>query len=201
MIMLKYFTTPFICALIGWVTNRIAIRMLFHPKRPIQILSWTWQGIFPKRQSELAQSLGQLVEEELINHQDIKEVINDPEFIQKLKKRVENYLENFIEEKLTSLNPLLANILKGSVLEKIKETIVQEVELLIPDIMEQATNELESRLKFSRIVQEKIESFSMDKLEQVIFTIMKREFRFVEVIGGVLGLIIGIVQSTILFLA
>lgn len=199
--MLKYFATPFICALIGWVTNRIAIRMLFHPKRPIQIMSRTCQGIFPKRQSELAQSLGQLVEEELINHQDIKEVISNPEFIQEVKKRVENYLENFIEEKLTSLNPLLANILKGSVLEKIKDTIVQELELLIPDIMEQATNELESRLKFSRIVQEKIESFSMDKLEQVIFTIMRREFRFVEVIGGVLGLIIGIIQSTILFLA
>ena len=195
--MIKYIAAPFVCALIGWLTNYIAIRMLFHPKRPIKVLFWTWQGIFPKRQKELAVKLGQLVEQELVNHEDIKEVINDPEFIQKLHNSIEFYVDSFIQNKLTSINPMLGSVLKGWGLEKIKSMIVQEIEGFIPEMIEQAAQELESRLKFSHIVQEKIESFSMEKLEEVIFTILKKELWFVEIMGGVLGLFIGSIQSGI----
>lgn len=197
--MIKYIAAPLICALIGWLTNYIAIRMLFHPRRPVKVLFWTWQGIFPKRQRELARNLGELVEQELVNHQDIKEVISDPEFIQKLRNHIEFYVDSFIQKKLTSIHPLLASVLKGRALEKIKEMIVQEVESFIPDMIEQAAEELESRLRFSHIVQEKIESFSMQKLETVIFSILKKELWFVEIIGGVLGLLIGTIQAGIFF--
>ena len=197
--MIKYIAAPLICALIGWLTNYIAIRMLFHPRRPVKVLFWTWQGIFPKRQRELAKNLGELVEQELVNHQDIKEVISDPEFIRKLRNHIEFYVDSFIQKKLTSIHPMLASVLKGRALEKIKEMIVQEVERFIPDMIEQAAEELESRLRFSHIVQEKIESFSMEKLETVIFTILKKELWFVEIIGGVLGLLIGTIQAAIFF--
>ena len=52
---------PFIAALIGWVTNFLAIKMLFHPRKEIKILFLSIQGIFPKRQNELADKIGDLV--------------------------------------------------------------------------------------------------------------------------------------------
>ena len=45
-----------------------------------------------------------------------------------------------------------------------------------------------------KIVVDKVKGFSSDKLEQILNDIMSKEFRFVEIIGGVLGFIIGIVQ-------
>ncbi len=50
------------------------------------------------------------------------------------------------------------------------------------------------------MVQTKVERFSMDKLEQVLFGIMKKEFRFIEIMGAVLGFAIGIFQSLFIFL-
>ena len=46
---------PFISAFIGWFTNWIAIKMLFHPKEEKNILGIKIQGIFPKRQQQFAE--------------------------------------------------------------------------------------------------------------------------------------------------
>ena len=47
-------------AFTGWVTTWIAIKMLFHPRKPISIFGFKVQGIFPKNQQLIAQNLGQV---------------------------------------------------------------------------------------------------------------------------------------------
>ena len=69
---------PFISAFIGWFTNWIAIKMLFHPKNPVKVLGITIQGIFPKRQQQFAQKLGVLVATELLHFNDIASKLKDP---------------------------------------------------------------------------------------------------------------------------
>jgi len=39
-----------------------------------------------------------------------------------------------------------------------------------------------------------VSSFSSDKLEEILQSVMSKEFRFIEVIGGVLGFVIGLIQ-------
>ena len=193
---LKYLLGPLLCAFIGWFTNYLAIKMLFHPRDPKRILGWTLQGLFPKRQRELADLLGDIVEKELVNHEDIQRVIQDPAFHRRIRTLVDTYVSRFLQKKLSSVHPLLASLLRGrKVMNKIKDLVVDEVERFIPDMLEKAAHELESRFEFSAIVRDKIEGFSIEKLEKVLFQLMKREFRFIEVVGGVLGLLVGTVQS------
>lgn len=197
---LKYIITPLICALIGWVTNYLAVKMLFHPRKPVNILGWKLQGIFPKRQNELAVSLGNLVEKELISHQDIQKVINNPQFKDNFKHILDNYIEEFLTKKVVSLHPMVAMFLKDEVLESIKKLLTRETEKHLPDILENIASQLESSLDFKEVVRTKVEQFSMDKLEQILHGIMKKEFRFIEIMGAVLGFIIGILQSVLFFL-
>ncbi len=195
MAFIKVLISPLICALIGWFTNFLAIKMLFHPKKPIKILFWTIQGIFPKRQKALAQNLGEVIEKELISHEDIQKIIHDPSFEEKFKTLVDEYIQDFLENKLSSVNPMISMFLNNEMMSKIKDILSEEVRKLVPHIIQKTSEELEEKLDFSQIVREKIEVFSMDKLEQVLFSIMKREFKFIELVGAVLGLFIGIFQS------
>lgn len=193
---MKYILGPLLCAFIGWFTNYLAIKMLFHPRKPKRILGWTLQGLFPKRQAELADLLGEVVEKELVNHEDIQRVIQDPAFHRRIRSLVDTYVSRFLQKKLSSVHPLLASLLQGrKVMEKIKDLVVDEVERFIPDMLAKAAHELETRFEFSTIVRDKIAGFSIEKLENVLFQLMKREFRFIEVVGGVLGLLVGTVQS------
>ncbi|MDZ7759388.1 MAG: DUF445 family protein [Desulfovermiculus sp.] len=194
---IKYLVSPLICAFIGWMTNYLAIRMLFHPRQPVNILGWTWQGLFPKRQSELAERLGQLVESELLSHQDIRRVIDDPGFQFRLRTMVEGAVQRFVQGKLTSLHPLLNTLLRGTVADRVSDMIVDEVERFLPDLIEQAASELESQIHIEDIVREKIEGFSPQRLEELLFSMLKKEFWFIEIVGGVLGLGVGSVQAVL----
>ena len=62
---------PVIAAIIGWGTNYLAVRMLFHPRQEKRILGLSFQGVFPKRQKVLAEKLGKLVARELFSMKDV----------------------------------------------------------------------------------------------------------------------------------
>ncbi len=188
---------PFISAFIGWFTNWIAIKMLFHPKNPINILGFTLHGIFPKRQKQFAEKLGILVANELISFDDISSKINSPETIHKIIPIVEERVDHFIKTKLTEELPLLSMFIKDKTLDNIKKGIVHEVETMFPAMIGQMTANMKQDLDVEKIVVDKVSHFSSDKLEEILVSIMKKEFKFVEIIGGVLGFLIGLLQIII----
>ncbi len=53
---------------------------------------------------------------------------------------------------------------------------------------------LQAELDLEAIVTQKVAGFSSDKLEEILQSILSKEFRFVELIGAVLGFIIGLLQ-------
>lgn len=190
----KLFLSPVICALIGWLTNYLAVKMLFHPHKPIKIWPFVIQGIFPKRQKELAESLGKMIEKELISHTDIKKVINDPSFVDKHKEVILAYLDVFFKEKITTLHPMVGMFLNEENMKTVRAMLSTELDEMLPKLIETTSSQLECSLDFKCLVQDKVECFSMEQLENILFSIMKKEFKFIEIFGGVLGFIIGLIQ-------
>ncbi len=197
---IKLIAAPFICALIGWVTNYLAVKMLFRPRRLIKIWFLEIQGIFPKRQKALAKNLGQLVEGELLSHEDVKRVIEDPRLLESFKKMAGEYVDELLENKLTAIHPMAGMLINGSMGERVKTALTDEIAALIPRIIEITSQQIEEHLDFSAIVQQKVEEFSMDRLEGILFAIMSKEFKFIEVVGAVLGFLIGVLQSLLFYL-
>lgn len=185
---------PIISAFIGWFTNWIAIKMLFHPREPKKIFGITLQGIFPKRQQQFAQKLGQLVSKELISFDDIAGKINKPETIQKAIPFVEEHIDKFIKTKLKEEIPLLSMFINDKSIESIKKGMVHEIESLFPLLITKMTDGVKNDLDIEQIVMQKASNFSSDKLEEILNAIMSKEFRFVEIIGAVLGFLIGLIQ-------
>jgi uncharacterized membrane protein YheB (UPF0754 family) len=188
------YTLPFISAFIGWFTNWIAIKMLFHPRLEKNILGFKLQGIFPKRQAQFAEKLGQLVSKELISFDDIASKINSPQTLEKLLPTIELHVNQFIDVKLKEEIPLLSMFITGNTLDNIKKGIVKEFEVLFPTLVGNMTNNISNEVNIEKIVTEKVQAFSSDKLEEILMAIMSKEFKFVEIIGAVLGFIIGLLQ-------
>jgi uncharacterized membrane protein YheB (UPF0754 family) len=185
---------PLISAFIGWFTNWIAIKMLFHPREPKKILWITIQGIFPKRQQQFALKLGKLVSNELLSFADIEKKVSNPENIAKILPVLEAHIETFLKDKLTVQIPMLSMLITEKTIGQIKEIFLGELQELFPVLMKEYMTKLQNDLDLEKIVSEKVGKFSSDKLEEILNQIMSTEFRFVEIIGGVLGFIIGIVQ-------
>lgn len=93
--------------------------------------------------------------------------------------------------------PVLSMFMGDNMINKIKNVFMDEMEVLLPRIIHQYIDSHKEDLDLEKIVTDKVSGFSSDKLEEILNSIMKKEFRFIEIIGGVLGFIIGIVQVLI----
>lgn len=191
---------PVISAFIGWFTNWIAIKMLFHPQEPKKILGMTFHGIFPKRQQQFAEKLGKLVSSELLSFSDIEQKISSPENLKKLMPEIEAHVDHFLRHKLAEQMPMLSMFIGDKTINNLKSVFMQEMETLFPEIMKKFASNMKSELDLEKIVTAKVAAFSTDKLEAILYQIMSKEFRFVEIIGAVLGFIIGVVQVIITLL-
>jgi uncharacterized membrane protein YheB (UPF0754 family) len=174
--------------------------MLFHPRKPINFLGIKIQGIFPKRQRQVAEKLGVMVASELIHFDEIAVQLQDPAMLSCLTPTIEKHLDNFLQVKLKEKMPVISMFVGTGTLDKIKEGMLEEIEILLPEIIAQYTSSLSSKIDIEKMVTEKVSNFSSDKLEQILLSVMKKEFRFIELIGGVLGFVIGLIQMGLAFL-
>jgi len=195
--LIKYILIPLISAFIGWLTNWIAVKMLFHPKKPVKLGFFILQGIFHRRQRDIAHKLGDTIEKKLFNSHDIREAINSPEFIASIMPALSGCIDDFVKERLKNIHPMLA-MLPESMIEMFKTKLMEEFEIYLPNILAKAGENIDDHLNIKEIIKEKIESFDVSQLEEILFSILKSEFKMIEYIGGLLGFIIGISQLIVI---
>jgi len=185
---------PILAALIGWITNYLAIKMLFHPHQPKKILGLTFQGVFPKRQAQIAEKLGDLVANELFSMQDVAQKIEDlstqPEVLEEVGRRI----EKTIRGKLISAFPMLSMFLSDEMIEKVTNLFKGELEDFLRVSAQGLAVKMKDSVDVQGLVREKVQAFSSNKIEELLLSFMEQEFRFIEKIGAVLGFLIGCIQ-------
>ena len=186
-----------ISGFIGWITNWIAIKMLFHPRKPLRVLGITIQGIFPKNKTQFAQKLGKLVSGEFLSFSDIEKKISEPGNIQKMMPLIEAHIDTFLKERLSEQLPMISMFIGDKTITRLKSTFMQEIESLLPPVMRSYAGQLKDDLDLEAIITQKVAHFSSDRLEELLYQIMAKEFRFVEWVGAVIGLLIGLIQVLI----
>lgn len=96
MVALSIVLPPVIGAVIGYVTNDIAIWMLFRPLKPIKVfgrkLPFT-PGIIPKNRARIAKSIGNMVSSRLISKEVLVQNLLSTKIEDKIRQLVEQYLE------------------------------------------------------------------------------------------------------------
>lgn len=185
---------PIISALIGWLTNYIAIKMLFHPRQPVRLGLFTLQGILPRRQADIALQLGRIVATDLLSSQDLVARLTNDTSRAVYRDFVDAEAEKFIHQKLYPSVPLSRLFLRTKTLARLKESLVEELLEKLPDMIARLTAPDTGSLDIQHMVETQVLAFSTDRLEKMLHEILAKEFRFIEVLGAVLGFIIGCVQ-------
>lgn len=184
-------------ALIGWVTNYVAIKMLFRPYKEINFGLFKIQGLIPKRKSEIAVSIADTVQKELISLKDITSSLDADELEERMGAMIDRILDEKLESELSKKFPMLAMFLSEEMLNKIKGMIRGAILENKYIIIETFTKYLEEKVNFREIIIQNVEAFSLEKLEEITYSLASRELKHIEVIGAVLGGIIGVFQFAV----
>lgn len=181
--------------IIGYITNKLAIKLIFRPIKPIKIpiLNIEIIGLIPKRKNEIAIKIGEIIQEEFISIDDIlKDLITEDD-----KAKIVDYIKYkvslIVDEKATLIPSYIKSIIKGY----IDEIIETEVNNSIDELSEEIVAKAHQRINIQQIVENKVNELDLIELENIILSIADNELKHIEILGLVLGFLIGIIQGII----
>lgn len=157
---------PLIGALIGYVTNWLAIKMMFKPLKPIKIGKFTLPftpGIIPKNQSRLAESIADAISNNLLTEEDLKNNLLSEE----IKEKLNNYLlSSFykIEESETNIKDISIELIKEEKYNNITYNIKNYLSSSIFDTVEKAN--------LGKIIANQIEIVAKEKVKGSILNLI-----------------------------
>lgn len=185
---------PFMGALIGWLTNMVAIRMLFRPRAPLKLplLPWTLQGLLPKRRRELARSAADTVDKDLLPMDEIVRRVEEMGYEQHLVTEIARHVDRRLE---TSLPRWIPTPVRSAARDYVREVVENESRTLIIRISESTLERMKQDAHLGSLVEDKINSLDLADLEQLILGLARQELKHIEYLGALLGGMVGVIQA------
>ena len=126
---LKYIMPPLIGAVIGYVTNWIAVKMMFRPLKPVKIgklkLPFT-PGIIPKNRERIAKSIAVAINDNLLTNSDLTDKLMSNDIQDSIREKVANFAmsDEILEDKLlNAIDKQKFNQIKGNLTNKLSNSI------------------------------------------------------------------------------
>ncbi|AKP41622.1 TPA: DUF445 family protein [Clostridioides difficile] len=180
---------------IGYVTNVVAIRLIFRPIKPIKIpiLNIEIVGLIPKRRAEIAANVGEIIQEEFLSMDEILANIITDEDKEEVVRYIKARVKIIIHEKVSFIPSGIKNMIQ----DYLGEIIESEVKQSIDELSKNIINKANERIDIQKMVEDKINELDLYELEEIIIRIAKKELKHIEFLGLVLGFLIGIAQGLI----
>ncbi|MCG2634832.1 MAG: DUF445 family protein [Gammaproteobacteria bacterium] len=186
---LAFVIMPAIGALIGAVTNELAIKMLFRPYRQWRFLGLPvplTPGLIPRQRHQIAESIAETFVAHVFSQEDLKALILEKSRIARLKERVGGLLD-----KLGVMLNLNEGML-GMARSMAGDYVVREVESLAGEAGESADAVREQ-------VRQRIDAMDLESLERLVLGFSRKQFRHITWFGALLGGLIGLVQAGLVY--
>lgn len=184
---------PVVGAFIGWVTNVAAVRLLFWPLRPIRIpgTPWSLQGVFPRRRRDITGSIARVMEQELLRPSDLAASLDATRYRVEAVDAVQDYVTRRFD---SALPRLLPERVRDALTSYVRDWARREAQRIMADVAERMQRRLETELRVGAILGERLERLDLAAFEQIIVRLVGRELGWIEILGGLMGFAIGLVQ-------
>jgi len=184
--------------IIGYITNVLAIKLIFRPIKPIKIpiINLEIIGLIPKRRNDIAKNIGEIIEEEFLDINEIAKSMITKNDKEKIIEYIKEKINNIAQEKMSFVPFPIKSMIEGYIMDAVDV----EIRSAIDELSEELIIKAKERINIREIVETKINELDLYELENLILKVAKKELKHIEILGLVLGFLIGIVQGVIVIL-
>lgn len=185
----SYIIAPLMGGVIGYITNDIAIRMLFRPHKAKYIMGihipFT-PGIIPKEKERIADAIGGVISENLMNKEVLERYLLSDDMVCKVRLAVEGFIET-LKHNNESVKDFLLHYLSD-----------EEISTIIRNANESFSKQTYLRLSDSAIG-EKVAHVAIDHVTEKLSTNGAKELLSViaGAMGGLRGMVAGLLGGNI----
>ena len=183
-------TIPIVSAVVGWLTNYMAVKMMFYPidfigLRPI----FGWQGLIPAKRQEMAEIEVELVLGKLLSVEELAGRLDPDELSSAMERRLKQVLRKTVNDVMQESAPQLWAALpaqgKNLVYLRVENDMPNVVRKLVGDFQHNI-NEI---LNIKELVVEQLVS-SPELINEIFLKAGEKEFPFIIRSGFYFGFLL-----------
>ena len=174
--------------IVGLATNWLALKWIFEPVNPTKFGPFVLQGMFLKRQKEVAAEFSTFFAKNVLNSKELwNSILTDPETQPAFHKLFTAHLLKFVSSVTGALQIDIDPAMMSSAA---KSAIVK-----FPDHIHVLHDYVNEKLGLRETLRVQMEKMSSAQFEQVLHPIFQEDELTLIIAGGILGLIAGLIQQ------
>ncbi|GAA0612016.1 DUF445 family protein [Kutzneria viridogrisea] len=189
-----YVSMPFIAAVVGYVTKRVAIKMMFEPIEFVGIKPVLgWQGILPKNAERMAATATDTLINNLLSPREVVARLDPERIAREVEQPLLHAVEAITREVMSQYQPDLWEMLPGAAQRLLIRQVQAEAPKIVKNLLAEIIEDIDGVLDIRHMA---VTNLSRDKvlLNRLIRDIAKPEFRFIARCGTYFGFALGLVQ-------
>jgi len=187
---------PVIAALVGWLTNKLAVWMTFYPLEYKGKHPFGWQGIIPAKAHKMASKAVELVTSKLISIEEQFEKLNAEEIVEEMRPQLNVLSRHIIETVMKKELPLVWTLLPQYQKEQLYKEAAAQFPTAISNVLLDVKLNIHELLDIHTMM---VEGLTKDPemLNRIFLKCGEKEFKFIEHSGLIFGFIFGLVQMLV----
>lgn len=190
-----YLSMPVTSGLVGYVTNVIALKMMFHPLEFIGIKPpyLGWQGIVPRKAGKMASIACDTIVPRLVSEKEIFSRLDAERVAQEIEGPIVQLVDQLLEELMSEYEPALWESLPLSARSLIARRVKEDAPEVVAAVMDELKENVETIFDLKDMV---VTTLMRDKalINKIFLETGKQEFLFIERSGFYFGFLFGIFQ-------
>lgn len=190
---------PVFGLIVGLATNWIALNLIFRPLEPTRIGPWTVQGLFLKRQSEVARVWTRLVTREIVTLRRIMHSMLHGPRRERARSLIRRHIEPVVDEAMGLLRPAARLTIGSEGLDDIRRKVGDKALEVANTPFENWHFDEERSQVVEDLLYERMESLPPVEFQDLLRPCFQEDEWKLILLGAVLGLAAGIAQWLLVF--
>jgi uncharacterized membrane protein YheB (UPF0754 family) len=192
-----WWVLPVLGTIVGWVTNWLAIWMIFEPNDPRKLGRWTIQGLFLKRQRQVADVYATIVADDIVTVRNIGyELLHGPR-ADRTRAMIQNALRPAVDRATGAVQPLVRMAVGPREYDSIRDSLAAEgVEYTITPLQDETFNREQSR-NVRELIADRVRDMSTRDFAELLRSGMREDEWLLVLHGAVLGFGAGVIHLLI----
>jgi len=185
---------PVFGLIVGYATNWIALKMIFRPQQPTKYGPVTFQGLFHKRQKEVARDYSRLIADEVVNPSNITAAVLKGPRREYAYHIVGRFLRFEVDQQLGPLKPAVQAAMGSDNFQSAQRAAVNHTVERLPEMVRPIDEYAKNAMRLSETLSERLASLPADEFEDMLRPAFKEDEWILIAVGAALGFFVGLGQ-------
>lgn len=179
---------------VGFFSDWIALQMMFRPQLPTKFMGMTFQGLFLKRQKEVAGDYAALISKQLLTPANMMEELFRGAFSDRIMELVHKNVKRLVDEQAGMARPLVVYAVGSQRYIEMKNVVADRILEKMPETMKYVEAYAEDAMDVRNTLVTRMQDLTPQEFEGMLRPAFKEDEWSLIAVGAILGFLVGEAQ-------